>query len=93
MFEMVEVVNVSAYMAAWAADSAKQPTLVPSSIAARTARKEAMRRERDDVDDSDVEAISPIIQATTVALDLMEEGSRQPRSTLQHALESYAEND
>jgi len=90
---MVAVVNVSAYTAAWAADAAKQPTLVPASIAARAARKEALRRERDDVDDSDVESISPIIQATTVALDLMDEGSRQPRSTLQHALESYAEND
>jgi len=90
---MVEVVNVSAYLAAWAADTAKQPTLVPASIAARTARKEALRRERDDIDDSDVESISPIIQSTTVALDLMDEGSRQPRSTLQHALESYAEND
>jgi hypothetical protein len=90
---MVEVVNVSAYMAAWAADSAKQPTLVPASIAARTARKEALRRERDDVSDSDVESMSPIIQSTTIALDLMNDGSRQPRSTLQHALDSYAEND
>lgn len=90
---MVEVVNVSAYMAAWAADAAKPPTLVPASIAARTARKEAVRRERDDVSDGDVESISPIIQSTTIALDLMNEGSRQPRSTLRHALESYAEND
>jgi hypothetical protein len=92
-FEMVEVVNVSAYMAAWAADAVKPPTLVPASVAARTARKEALRLERDDVSDSDVEGISPIIQATTIALDLMDEGSRQPRSTLQHALQSYAEND
>ncbi|WFS02466.1 hypothetical protein [Rhizobium tumorigenes] len=90
---MVEVVNVSAYMASWAADMTKQPTLVPPAIAARTARKEALRRLRDGVDDSDVESISPIIQATTIGLDLMNEGSRQPRSTLQHALDSYAEND
>ena len=90
---MVEVVNVSAYMVAWAADAAKQPTLVPASIAQRTARKEALRRERDGVDDSDVESLSPIIQATTIGLDLMNEGSRQPRSTLQHALESYADNE
>lgn len=90
---MVEVVNVSAYMVAWAADAAKQPTLVPTTIAQRTARKEALRRKRGDVDESDVESISPIIQATTIGLDLMNEGSRQPRSTLQNALDSYAEND
>lgn len=89
---MVEVVNVSAYMAAWAADSAKQPTLVPAGIAARTASKEAKRREGEGSSDGNVEGMSPIIQATTIGLDLMDEGSRQPRSTLQHALESYADN-
>ena len=92
---MIEVVNVSANMAAWAADTAKPLALVPASIVARIARKEALRRDRDDVSDGDVdvESISPIIQSTTIALDLMNEGSRQPRSTLRHALESYAEND
>jgi hypothetical protein len=90
---MVEVVNVSAYMAAWVADTAKPPTLTPAGIAARTARKEALRRQNDNLGESDPESVSPIIQATTIGLDLMNEGSRQPRSTLQHALESYAEND
>ncbi|PZM13190.1 hypothetical protein [Rhizobium tubonense] len=90
---MVEVVNVSAYMAAWAADVAKPPVLVPSSIAARDARKLQKRQERDGATDNDIESPTLVIQSTSVALDLMTQGNSQPRSTLRHAIESYAEND
>jgi len=90
---MVEVTNVSAYMASWVADAAKQPTIVPRSIAAREARKIQLLQERDGVTDGDIESTAPIMQATTAGLDLMNEGYHQPRSTLSHALGAYAENE
>jgi hypothetical protein len=90
---MVEVVNVSAYMAAWAADAAKPPVLVPASIAARDARRLQKRQQRDGVTDIEIDSPSLVIQSTSVALDLMTQGNGQPRSTLKHAIDSYTENE
>jgi hypothetical protein len=90
---MVEVVNVSAYMAAWAADAAKPPVLVPAAIVARNARKSELRQRQVGAADDELESSSLVIQSTDVALDLMMQGESQPRSTLRHAIESYADND
>jgi hypothetical protein len=90
---MVEVVNVSAYMAAWLADTAKAPVLVPAAIVARNARRTELRQQRDGATDDEIESPSLVIQSTAIALDLMMQGESQPRSTLQHAIESYAENE
>jgi hypothetical protein len=79
-------------MAAWVADAAKQPAVVPPSIAARNARRMEIRQERGDASDDEIESATPVIQSTTIALDLMEQGSRQPQATVKHAIESYFED-
>jgi hypothetical protein len=89
----MEVSSVTAAMAALAADTVKQPARTPRSVAAREVRKTELRTIKGTVDNSDVESASPVIQTTTIALDLMNEGSRQPRSTLQQVLDCYAQND
>ena len=89
----MEILNVSAYMASWVADSAKPPTVVPKSIAVREARKIQLRQERGDIAEDDIDSASPIIQTAMAGLDLMNEGNHQPQSTLNQVLRSYAEND
>lgn len=90
---MVEIVNVSATMAAWASDAAKPPAVVPRTIAAREARKIQLRQERDDVTEDDVSSTDPVIQTAMAGLDLMNENPHHPQMTLNEVLRSYAENE
>lgn len=90
---MVEVTTVSAYTAGWAMEVLKPEPRVPTSIAAREARRIELRQEKEDADEDDLESTVPVIQSTEIALDLLNEGNRQPRSTVQHAIDSYVENE
>jgi hypothetical protein len=90
---VVEVVTVSAYTAGWAMEAAKPPARTPASVAAREARLREVRQARDgDADEDDVESLVPTIQSTAVALDLLTEGDRQPRSSIQQVIDAYSEN-
>jgi hypothetical protein len=90
---MTDVVNVSANMAAWASDAMKPPQRVPTSVAAREARRMEVRQERDGVSEDDIESTVPAIQSTAIALDLLNEGNRQPQSAIQRVIDAYIENE
>jgi hypothetical protein len=91
---MVEVVTVSAYTAGWAMEAVKQPARTPASIVAREARLREIRQERGGAsDEGDIENAIPTIQSTEVALDLLTEGDRQPKSNFQQVVKAYSENE
>ncbi len=90
---MVEIIGVSANAAAWVADLVKPQVRVPTSVAAREAKRMQDHLERDGGSDDDIESTIPAIQSTAVALDLLAEGNRQPQVTVQHVIDSYIENE
>lgn len=89
---MTDIVSVSAYTAGWVMDAVKTPARVPTSIAAREARRMELRQTRGDTDDDEVDGALPVIQPAAMGLDLSVDGERLPQSTMQQAIHSYKEN-
>ncbi|MBB4228532.1 hypothetical protein GGD56_002374 [Rhizobium mongolense] len=83
---MTQVVTISASTAAAAFETLRIAPRVPTSIAAKDARRIADRQLRHDQELSET---ASIIQSTEVALDLMAKGNKQPQAGLQQALKSY----
>ena len=85
---MTQVVTISASTAAAAFDTLRITPRVPTSIAAKDARRIADRQLKGTTAD-EVEETQNIIQSTEIALDLMTKGNKQPQAGLQQALNSY----
>ena len=89
---MVDVVSISAYTAAWAADAAKPLARTPASLAARAARRMEQRQKRGEAAAEDAASLVPAVSSGAAALDTMIASERRPQSTMRQALESYGEN-
>lgn len=86
---MTQVITVSANTAAYAMEALKPQARVPSSMAAREAKRLAARQERD-IGGVDTPLLT--ISSTEVALELLTMGNRQPQTGVRQAIESYEES-
>ncbi len=85
---MTQVVTISASTAAAAFETLRIAPRVPTSMAAKDARRIADRQLKGR-HDQELSETASIIQSTEVALDLMAKGNKQPQAGLQQALKSY----
>lgn len=90
---MAQVLTVSGYTAGWAMEALKPAVRTPPSVEAQEKRLRQVRQENDGIDQDDIESLTPTIQSTSVALDLLTEGNRQPPPSVEQVIASYAENE
>lgn len=90
---MVQVLTVSGYTAGWAMEAMKPAVRTPPSVEAREKRVHQIRRENDGIDEDDIEELPPTVQSTSVSLDLLTEGNRQPQPSVPQVIAFYAENE